>query len=317
MTREGRERLAVVAVGGNALIADPNRPAIPDQAAAVEASIGGLIDMVAQGWTVVLTHGNGPQVGHAMRRSELSAPEVPPMPMDYADADTQGVIGYMFQRALGNALRRRGIPRPVVTVVTQVVVDAHEPAMTRPTKPIGAFLTDEQARRAKDDGWTVIDEPGRGKRRVVPSPEPREIVELPAIRTLVSEDYLVIACGGGGIPVVREESGDLSGIRAVIDKDLTASRLACELGAELLVISTAVERVAMGFGTPEQCWLDRVTASELSAAHQAGEFAPGSMEPKIRASLRFLKRGGRRVVITDPEHITEGVAGRAGTQIEP
>lgn len=308
-------RLAVVAVGGNSLIVDAMHESIPDQFKAVAATIGGVVDLIADGWTVAITHGNGPQVGFALRRSELSMPEVPPMPLDYADANTQGVIGYMFQRALGNVFKRRGIDRDVLTVVTQVIVDADDPAMKNPTKPIGSFMSEDEARAtAERDGWAIREDAGRGWRRVVPSPPPKRIVELDPISALIADGVVVVCCGGGGIPVTLDENGDLCGVRAVIDKDLTASMLARELGAELLIISTAVERVALGYGSPEEHWIDEISAEELAAHHRAGEFAPGSMEPKIRAVLEFVEYGGR-AIITDPGHIAEAVAGRAGTRV--
>jgi carbamate kinase len=310
-------RLAVVAVGGNALVTDPAHPGVTDQFQSVAESMKGVVDLICDGWTVVVAHGNGPQVGYALRRSELSMPEVPPLPMDYADADTQGVIGYMFQRAMGNELRRRNASNQAVTVVTQVVVSKDDPALTHPSKPIGSFLTQAQAEEISTrDGWSVIEDAGRGWRRVVPSPHPCEIVELGAIKTLLDAGHLVIGCGGGGIPVIRQD-GDLCGLRAVIDKDLTASLLARELHADVFLIMTGVDRVAIGYGTPAERWLDRVSASELRSAHDAAEFAAGSMEPKVRAVLEFLDGGGTRAIITDSEHVVEAVAGRAGTTIEP
>ena len=308
-------RLAVVAVGGNALVSDPAHPGVTDQFRSVQDSMRGVVNLVCDGWTVVVTHGNGPQVGYALRRSELSMPEVPPLPMDYADADTQGVIGYMFQRAMGNELRRRGVVIQAVTIVTQVVVSSDDPAMIHPSKPIGSFLTQAQAAEIHGrDGWTVMEDAGRGWRRVVPSPRPREIVELGAIRTLVDAGHLVIACGGGGIPVIRE-GDDLCGVRAVIDKDLTASLLARELHADLFLIMTSVDRVAVGFGTPAQRWLDRVSVADLRRALADGEFAPGSMEPKVKAALEYVDAGGASAVITDSAHVVDAVAGEAGTTI--
>lgn len=310
-------RLAVIAVGGNALVADPAHPGVTDQFQSVADSMKGVVDLICDGWTVVLTHGNGPQVGYALQRSELSMPEVPPLPMDYADADTQGVIGYMFQRAMGNELRHRQALSGAVTIVTQVVVSKDDPAMANPSKPIGSFLTQAQAEEISiRDGWSVIEDAGRGWRRVVPSPYPREIVEIGAIKALLEAGHLVIACGGGGIPVVWED-GDLCGLRAVIDKDLTASLLARELHADLFLILTGVDRVATAFGTPSERWLDRVCAGDLRIAHDSGEFLQGSMEPKVRAVLEFLEAGGTRAIITDSGHVVEAVEGRAGTTIEP
>lgn len=307
----------MVAVGGNSLIVDAMHQSVSDQFEAVAATIGGVVDLIADGWTVAITHGNGPQVGFTLRRSELAMSELPAVPLDYADANSQGTIGYMFQRALGNVFRRRGIDRNVLTVVTQVLVDGSDPAMARPTKPIGAFMSEEAAREvAERDGWTVREDAGRGWRRVVSSPEPLAIVEIEPIKTLIADANVVVCCGGGGIPVARDAEGNLRGVRAVIDKDLTAALLARELSAELFIISTGVDRVALGYGTPHQRWLDQVTAPELDAHHAAGEFAEGSMEPKVRAVLEFIADGGPRAIITDPAHIAEAVAGLAGTRVE-
>lgn len=313
---EPERRIAVVAVGGNSLIADAMRQSMPDQYEAVVKSIECVADMVEAGWSVAIVHGNGPQVGYALRRNELSMHEVPPMPMDYADADTQGVIGYMFQRAIGNEFARRGLQRSAVTVVTQVEVDAEDPAMERPTKPIGAFMSEREAAEvAERDGWNVREDAGRGWRRLVASPRPLRIVELAPIRALIDGGFVVVCCGGGGIPVVSDGDGGLLGVRAVIDKDLTAAMLACELGAELLAISTGVERVSTGYGTPQERWLDTVTAAELRALHVSGEFPEGSMGPKVDAVLHFLDGCGQRAVITDPDHLVLALEGRAGTTI--
>jgi len=221
----------------------------------------------------------------------------------------------MFQRAMGNELRRRGTPSRAVTVLTQVVVSVDDPAMAHPSKPVGSFVTQEAAEEIRErDGWSIAEDAGRGWRRVVPSPHPREIVEIEAIRTLVAAGHVVVACGGGGIPVVR--AGDeLCGTWAVIDKDLTASLLARELKADLLVILTGVDRVATGFGTPGQAWLDCINAADLRALHDAGEFPAGSMEPKVRAVLEFVDAGGARAIITDKDHLVDAVAGHAGTTI--
>lgn len=310
-------RVAVVALGGNSLVADAMRQSIPDQYEAVVRSIECVADMVEDGWHVAVVHGNGPQVGYALRRNELSMPEVPPMPMDYADADTQGVIGYMFQRALHNEFISRGVDRDAVTVVTQVEIDPDDPAMDSPTKPIGAFMTAEEARRVADhDGWEVCEDAGRGWRRLVASPRPVRIVELSAVRALIERGFVVVCCGGGGIPVVDQGDGGLIGARAVIDKDLTASMLARELRADLLAISTAVDRVSVGFGTSAQQPLDEVHADTLRAHLGAGEFPPGSMGPKIEAVLEYLDAGGVRAVVTDTDHLARAVRGEeAGTRV--
>lgn len=311
-------RIAVVAVGGNALIADSAHESIPDQSDAAAATAHHIADMVAADWNVVVTHGSGPQVGFILRRSEIALGEVPPVPMDFAAADLQGAIGYMFQRALRNEFRRRGLARSAIAVVTQVLVDRADPAFANPTKPIGSQMDQQTAeRRAADLGWIVREDAGRGWRRVVPSPLPKGIVEIEEIEHLVRAGYVVIACGGGGIPVFADEDGDLQGVEAVIDKDLASSMLARELNADLLVISTSVPRVAVHFGQPEQRWLERITRAEADAYLAAGHFAEGSMAPKIRAIIAYLDRAGREGLITDPPNLGRALQGEAGTTIVP
>ena len=270
--------------------------------------------MVAAGWNVVITHGSGPQVGFILRRSEIALGEVPPVPMDYAAADLQGAIGYMFQRALRNEFRRRGLQRSAIAVVTQVLVDRNDPAFADPAKPIGSHMDEETARRrAAELGWIVREDAGRGWRRVVASPLPQGIVEIDEIEHLVSAGYVVIACGGGGIPVFQGDDGDLQGVEAVIDKDLASSMLARELNADLFVISTGVPRVAINFGRPDQRWLEQLTRAEAETYLAQGHFAEGSMAPKIRAIIAYLDRPGRRGLITDPPNIGRALAGQAGT----
>jgi carbamate kinase len=305
---------AVVAVGGNSLILDRQHESIPDQAAAAAATAQHIAEMVAAGWNVVITHGSGPQVGFILRRSELALAEVAPVPMDFAAADLQGAIGYMFQRALRNEFRRRGLQRTAIAVVTQVLVDRGDPAFEHPNKPIGSQMDATTAhRRAAELGWIVQEDSGRGWRRVVPSPLPQGIVESAEIAHLVKAGYVVIACGGGGIPVFADEQGDLQGVEAVIDKDLASSMLARELNADLFVISTSVPRVAVEFGRPGQRWLERLTRKEAQAYLAAGQFAEGSMAPKIRAIVAYLDQPGRRGLITDPPNIGRALAGQAGT----
>ena len=308
--------LAVVAVGGNSLIIDKAHESIPDQYNAVAFTSRSIADMVEAGWTVVLTHGNGPQIGFILRRSELSIKEVSPVPMDYAGADLQGAIGYMFDRALRNEFRRRGIARRPVAVVTQTLVDRFDPAFADPGKPIGSHMDEAAAKRiAGQQGWTVKEDAGRGWRRVVPSPLPKRIVELDEIRFLANAGYLVIACGGGGIPVIENEAGDLEGVEAVIDKDLASSLLARDLGADLLLVSTGVEKVAVRFNTPQQRWLDRLSLDEARRLYAADEFEKGSMGPKIRAVIEFLEGGGGKGIITSPSSIGRALAGETGTHI--
>lgn len=311
-------RTAVVAVGGNALIADAAHESIPDQSDAAAAMAHHIADMVAADWNVVVTHGSGPQVGFILRRSELALGEVPPVPMDFAAADLQGAIGYMFQRALRNEFRRRGLERSAIAVVTQVLVDRADPAFANPTKPIGSQMDQPTAeRRATELGWIVHEDSGRGWRRVVPSPLPKGIVEIEEIDHLVRAGYVVIACGGGGIPVFVDADGDLQGVEAVIDKDLASSMLARELNADLLVISTSVPRVAIHFGRPEEQWLERITRAEAEAYLAAGHFAEGSMAPKVRAIIAYLDRPGREGLITDPPNLGRALQGEAGTTIVP
>lgn len=314
--------LAVVAVGGNALIQDDRHNSIPDQYAAVMESVKPIVDMVESGWDLVLTHGNGPQVGFIMRRSELASNEVSPVPLDYAVGDTQGAMGYMFQKALHNELARRGIQKPVVTLVTQTLVGQHDDAFTNPSKPIGVFLDDATAReRQQQLGWTLMEDAGRGWRRTVPSPAPLAIVEHDTIAHLVRRGYIVIACGGGGIPVVRE-GNQLKGVEAVIDKDLASALLANQLSADLLVIPTGVEKVAIHFGTPQQQWLDAINITKARTLLQEGHFGVGSMQPKIEAILTFInasQQQGKSAsgLITSPQAIKAALAHQSGTWITP
>jgi carbamate kinase len=274
--------------------------------------------MLSQGWDIVLTHGNGPQVGFNLLRSELAAAVAPPLPLDVLGAQTQGSIGYLIQQILGNELRSRDIRKRVVTVVTQTLVDRGDPAFHRPTKPVGPFYEPDEAERLRAARqWEMIEDAGRGWRRVVPSPMPLEIVERLVIKGLVFQSIVVIAAGGGGIPVVRRSDGALEGVEAVIDKDLATSLLAQAIGADLLLISTAVERVALNYGTPEQQDLARMTVDEAKRYLSGGHFLPGSMGPKVLASLRFVEATGAEALITSPEAIERALAGRTGTRILP
>ncbi len=307
---------AVVAVGGNALIIDSEHKTVPDQFAAAGIAMGYVADMIASGWNVVITHGNGPQVGYILRRSELALHELHPVPMDYAGADTQGAIGYMFQKALRNEFHRRGIQREVVSVVTQVRVDGGDPAFAQPRKPIGSFMDEDTAQqRVLHLGWKVREDSGRGWRRVVPSPLPVEVIELGAIRTLIQAGFVVVACGGGGIPVIENENGKLRGVDAVIDKDFTSGLLARQLPAALFLITTSVEKVALYYGAADQRWLDRATLTEVRDYYAAEHFPAGSMGPKIRAMIDYISAGGERGLITDPENIGRALAGQTGTAI--
>ncbi|MBA7856242.1 carbamate kinase [Enterobacter sp. RHBSTW-00901] len=315
--------LAVVAVGGNALIQDDRRNSIPDQYDAVIESVEHITDMVEAGWDLVLTHGNGPQVGFILRRSELASGEVAPVPLDYAVGDTQGAIGYMFQKALHNALARRGIHKPVIALVTQTRVSEEDDAFANPTKPIGAFLDEATAReRQQQLGWTLMEDAGRGWRRTVPSPSPLEIIEHNTIAQLVKQGYIVIACGGGGIPVIRDAQQQLKGVEAVIDKDRASALLASQLQADLLLIPTGVEKVAINFGTPRQQWLDTLTVEQAQALVQEGQFGVGSMQPKVEAILDFVNTSQQQGkyasgLITSPQAIKAALSHQSGTWITP
>ncbi len=310
--------LAIVAVGGNALIKDNQHKSVQDQFAAAVDTMAHIADMIAEGWNVVVTHGNGPQVGFILRRSELAAHELHEVPLDYCGADTQGSIGYMFQQALYNEFRQRNMSKSAVTVVTQTIVDRNDPAFQNPTKPIGSFMDENQAKmRMEKDGWTVVEDAGRGWRRVVPSPIPLRIVEADAINALIDKGFVVIGVGGGGIPVIETPEGKLIGVEAVIDKDFGAAILASMLKADLFLISTAVEKVAINFNKPNQQWLDQMTAAEARQYIAEGHFAKGSMLPKIQAILKYLDNGGKRALITDPAHIKDALNGKTGTWILP
>jgi carbamate kinase len=312
------KKLAIVAVGGNALISDKNHLAISDQYEQVAITVRHIADMIEAGWDVIVTHGNGPQMGFILRRSELSLHEVAPVPMDYAGADLQGAIGYMFAKAFGNEFRRRRIDRRAVAVVTQTLVDSDDPAFKNPTKPIGSHMDEATAKRmARQQGWIVAEDAGRGWRRVVPSPEPKAIVDRDVIGFLARAGYVVIGGGGGGIPVVKDADGNLRGAEAVIDKDLASSLLAREIKADLLLVSTGVERVAINFNKPNQRWLDRMTVSEAKRHAADDQFDRGSMGPKIRALVDFLEAGGKQGLITDPPNIGRALAGESGTYIVP
>ncbi|MGL4649129.1 MAG: carbamate kinase, partial [Caldilineaceae bacterium] len=310
--------VAVVAIGGNSLISDNRHPDVRHQWDAVRETAGHIAAMIESGWQTVVTPGNGPQVGFILRRNELSQHEVHPTPLDLIVADTQGAIGFMLQQTLNNEFYSRKIGRQCITLVTQTRVDGDDPAFANPTKPIGSFMTEEHARTFEAEGWQVIEDAGRGWRRVVASPEPVEIVELVAIQQAVEMGWIVIAAGGGGIPVVRHPSGELRSRYAVIDKDKASALLAGDLNADLFLISTGVEKVALNFGKPDQRNLDTMTLVEAQQYMAEGHFGKGSMLPKIEACIRFLQRStkpGARAVITNPENLARAMAGATGTVI--
>lgn len=312
-------RTAVIAIGGNSLITDKEHQTVPDQYQAAAETCAHIAPLVAGGdLRLVITHGNGPQVGFILRRSELAAHELHMVPLDSCVADTQGALGYHIQLALGNELRRLGVKTGTATVVTQCLVDRDDSAFAKPNKPIGSFLTKEQAdHHRENDGWDVVEDAGRGWRRVVASPVPKEILELGAVRSLLDAGFVVVAAGGGGIAVVDDGTGSLKGAAAVIDKDHASSLLARELGADLFVISTAVEKVCLNYGKPDQKDLDRMTLAEAKRYCEEGHFKPGSMLPKIQAVIAFLEGGGREAIITDPAHLGEALAGKTGTHVVP
>lgn len=312
-------RTAIVAVGGNSLVISNERANIPNQWEAVRLTVNHLADMIERGWDLIVTHGNGPQVGNNLRRMELSAHELYSLPLDLIVAHTQGSIGYMLQQALSNELRKRGIRKNVVTLVTQVLVDASDPAFAHPTKPIGSFLTEEKAREFEKEGWQVVEDAGRGWRRVVASPQPLRVMEEQAIRDLVANGHVVITVGGGGIPVIqnlRGELRELKGVYAVIDKDRASSLLAIRMNVDLFLISTGVEQVAIHFNTPQQENLSRMTMRQAQEYMAQGHFAKGSMLPKIEAVLSFVQQTGHSALITNPENIGHALDGETGTWIE-
>jgi len=313
------KKLAVVAVGGNSLISDESHKTVYDQYDAICETASHITDMIERGCEVVITHGNGPQVGFILRRSEIAsvAEGMHVVPLINCGADTQGSIGYQIQQAMDNEFKKRGIDKMAVTIVTQVLVDRDDPALLKPSKPIGSFYGEDRIEtiRREHPDWVMVSDAGRGYRRVVASPRPREILEAPVIETLIRAGYCLIAAGGGGLPVIRGDDGMLEGLDAVIDKDFATALLASHIHADLLVISTGVPNVCVNFGAPDQKALERVTVAELKRYAAEGHFAPGSMAPKIEAVVRFMESGGKAAIITNPESLGDAVAGKAGTRI--
>lgn len=306
----------VIAIGGNSLIKDAQHMSVSDQYAAVVETAKHITDLVERGFRVVITHGNGPQVGFILLRSEHSRGLLHEVPLDSIGADTQGAIGYQIQQAMQNEFRRRNLKKSVATVVTQTLVDKNDPAFQKPSKPIGQFYKKEEADdRMRTEKWTMIEDAGRGWRRVVPSPKPMRIIEAEVIQHLVKDGYVVVAAGGGGIPVVQDEQGNLRGTAAVIDKDLASAVLAKEIAADVLVISTAVEKVCLNFGKPDQKTLDRMTVAEAKQHVAEGHFKPGSMLPKVQACIQFIENGGNEALITCPEKLSDALGGRTGTRL--
>jgi carbamate kinase len=315
------KKVAVIAVGGNSLIKDPKRVTVEDQEQALVETAHHIVDMIEAGWDVAIGHGNGPQVGYILRRSEIAAKVegMHEVPLDVCGADSQGAIGYEFQQALQNELFKRGIKKNACTIITQTLVDQNDAAFKNPSKPIGSFMEEAEAkRREKEMGWSVVEDAGRGWRRVVPSPLPKEIVELVSVKTLIDAGVIVITVGGGGIPVVDAGNGVYRGVAAVIDKDFASSLLASEIKADLFLIATAVEKVAINYGKPDQKWLDKISLAEAKQYLAEGiHFAKGSMAPKIQAVVRYLEAGGKQALITNPENIGRALNGETGTLIVP
>ncbi|MFP4498744.1 MAG: carbamate kinase [Vulcanimicrobiota bacterium] len=309
-------KVAVVAVGGNSLIKDKQHQTVKDQYQAAYETATHIANMIEMGYNVVITHGNGPQVGFILLRSDAAKNILHEVPMDSCGANTQGAIGYMFQKALFNIFKERGIKKQAATVVTQVLVDTEDPAFKKPSKPVGTFYDENEAKqKAEKEGWSVMEDSGRGWRRVVASPLPEEIIEEDAIKELIKAGFTVIAVGGGGIPVIKNEKGELEGTAAVIDKDFASSLLASNISADVFIISTAVEKVYLNFGKPDQKGLDKMTLADCKKYIEEGHFKPGSMLPKIKAIIKFLENGGEKAIITNPENIKKALEGKTGTHI--
>jgi carbamate kinase len=316
-----KRKTAVVAIGGNSLIKDVHHKTVEDQYIAAKETTYHIADMIEAGWDVAIGHGNGPQVGFILRRSEIAArvEGMHEIPLDVCGADSQGAIGYALQQTLQNELYKRGIKKNVATVITQVLVDKNDKAFQNPSKPIGGFMDEPEAkRRANDMGWSVVEDAGRGWRRVVASPQPKEVVELDTVKALLEAGVVVITVGGGGIPVIDQGDGMYKGTAAVIDKDYASSLLARLIKADLFLISTAVEKVAINFGKPNEKWLERMTLSEAKQYLAEGiHFAKGSMAPKIQAIIWYLEEGGKQALITNPENIGKALRNETGTWIVP
>jgi len=309
-------KTVVIAIGGNSLIKDAQHMTVPDQYAAIVETARHITDLLERGYRIVITHGNGPQVGFILLRSERSRGLLHQIPLDSIVADTQGALGYQIQQALQNEFRRRGLKKSVASIVTQTLVDRNDPAFAKPSKPIGQFYTHAEAEdRMHVEKWVMVEDAGRGWRRVVASPKPIRIIESEVVKHLVMDGYVVIAVGGGGIPVAADEGGILTGVAAVIDKDLASAVLAGAISADLLVISTAVEKVCLDFGKPSQRALDSMTAAQARQYITEGHFHPGSMLPKVQACLQFLEAGGHEALITCPEALPAALAGKTGTRI--
>jgi carbamate kinase len=312
-------KLAVIAIGGNSLIKDNLHTFVEDQYTAICETVEHIVDLIEMGINVVITHGNGPQVGFIMRRSEIAeeVEHMHPVPLVSCDADTQGAIGYQIQQAMHNEFQKRSMKHIAVTLVTQVEVDPQDPAFAIPSKPIGTFYTEDQIQNitTQHPDWNMIQDSGRGYRRVVPSPMPKKIIELKAIKSLVTSGFSVIAVGGGGIPVIKNDEGSLVGVNAVIDKDHASALLAIQLKADYFVISTGVNHVCVHYNQPDEKALDTLDLKELEVLKQSGEFAVGSMLPKVEAAAKFVRHSNGIAIITSPYSLVEAIKGTAGTKI--
>lgn len=315
--RPNKDRpIMLIALGGHAFMLRGEKGTVSEQERNAARICKQLQTVIDRDYHLVITHGNGPQVGYLLLLNETSDGSVPLMPLDVLVAETEGSLGYFLQQAMLNELRRRGLRRYVVTVITQVLVDPNDPDFKNPSKPIGPFLTREEAERRREQlGWTIVEDAGRGWRRVVPSPAPLKIIQREMIRQSALEGHIVIACGGGGIPIIQKEDGSYEGIEAVIDKDLSSSILANNIGAEIFVILTEVPQVYVNFGRPDQRPIDAITSEQLMDLYRAGQFPLGSMGPKVQAVCQFLERGGKRAIITNPETLEAALMGRGGTHV--
>ncbi len=315
---KGKEKLktAVVAFGGNALMGEDGNSTYAEQIIKTDIMCNKLLFLFDMGYRILITHGNGPQVGNFLMQQECLAENVPPMPLEACNAMTQGQIGYMIGHRLRNTFTKKNIKKPIIVFITQVVVSEDDPAFNNPTKFIGPFFNKEQSEKlSRDEGWLMREDSGRGYRRIVASPKPIDIIEKEEIAEMAHKDFVVIACGGGGIPVIRDEKGCLKGVPAVIDKDFAAEKIGTFIGAELLLLITPVDRVAINFGTPEQKNLSKITLEEAERYFSEGHFAPGSMGPKIQAAIQFLRSGGKKAIITSLDCIESAIKGEAGTEI--
>lgn len=306
----------LIALGGNAILTSTDKGTVPEQIKRLKDSCRYLVKIIEAGHTVAITHGNGPQVGDILLRSELAKHQLPPPPLDVCGAETQGMLGYMIQQVMGNQLRHSGLDKHVVSVVTQVLVERKDPAFKNPTKPVGEYFKKEQALvLEKECGWRLSEEPGKGWRRVVPSPHPIGIIEAEAIKQLMNSDLVVIACGGGGIPVVYNNYGELEGVEGVVDKDLTAAVMGREIGADVLLILTDTECVYLNYGRPDQKALKKVSIREAKRYLSEGQFSKGTMEPKIAAAIKFVEEGGEKAIISHLQWGKAALEGKFGTVI--